>query len=131
MMKQTALLRLGFDETLAHAFQRSFDREKYLFETWQQLIKDFSLAGIELPDRSEPKMLDELLAWIQSALPRENHIESRANLLYRIDLPEKVVVQISTDSELALAIIVRVFQKVWWRRQFSGDKPTNDPSKTS
>lgn len=120
-------MQLGFDESVSDAVVQQLEAEKYLIETWQQLSKDFRLSGLTLQGLPSPDSLEEMHQNILEAMPDDSHASMQANLLYRIDLPEKVSARISSKSELALAIIVRAFHKVWLRGQFSSAKAANHP----
>lgn len=91
-----------------------------------QLVKDFGLANIDvdLPFQVNPKNLKTILHQKIYSLMME-HFADYLNLLYIIDVPEKKVKDIeATDvveisSHVALLILQREFQKVWFRQQYA------------
>ncbi|WP_435254162.1 hypothetical protein [Tenacibaculum sp. A30] len=92
-----------------------------------QLNKDFSLTGIDIDfsKDSSPLALKESLQKIIKELILQD-FNSYSNLLYRIDVSEKEIQNITSSdidkySENATFLILkRVWKKVWFKHQFSG-----------
>ncbi|MBP6334428.1 MAG: hypothetical protein KA444_03070 [Bacteroidia bacterium] len=111
------------------------DLEKYrtdfeiIRETANQLLKDFSLAGFEVEfSGNELMAYDELKSQITPILWDlfQNHPEQFQNLLYRIDINEKQLMEtlklidpLKISGALSDLILQREFQKVIMRRFFS------------
>lgn len=92
----------------------------------KQLNKDFLLANIDL-DFDEailPSSLKLLLHETVYKLIQEKFVEY-LNLLYIIDVPEKKIKQLKGDDTLKLSeevtflILLREWQKVWFKKQYS------------
>ncbi len=129
MDEQTSLLRLGFENSLALNCQDALKQEKYLLDTWEQILKDFKLSGTPILKMDAPRNLDELIRFVRELWPSAQDAHLEVNLLYRIDLPEHVYAGLSTTSELAMAVIIREFQKVWLRQEFSRAMGSNKAPK--
>lgn len=77
------------------------------------------MSGIVIDEEIEPQDLEQLHQIVSNHLPSIEQIQDRANLFYRIDLPEQVKREPVSIEVLAMAIIIRDFQKVWMRAQYS------------
>lgn len=91
-----------------------------------QLNKDFNLTGIDISfsEESTPLQLKEALQISIKELILHN-FSSYTNLLYRIDVSEKnTPIVESTDMKvytenITFLILKRVWEKVWFKHQFS------------
>lgn len=91
-----------------------------------QLEKDFALANnaLELPFKVSPKNLKTILHQKVYHLMMERFTEY-LNLLYIIDVPEKMIKEIkATDiveisNEVSFLILKREFQKVWYKQKYA------------
>lgn len=98
---------------------KQFD-QVLLKSVWEQVSKDFSLAGLSgLPQNvpSDPeKFVSTLSEFIKQA---QNRFTNWDNLNYRIDLPPNVNYDQYSYENYAQAIAFRCLQKVWLRREFN------------
>lgn len=93
-------------------------------EIKQQLNKDLTLCALELSqDSNTPAQLyKSLLALIQEESKHSS--ETIMNLLYRIDVAEKTIYEITQKYEvnfeeaLAIGILNRTIQKVGFKKKF-------------
>ena len=91
-----------------------------------QLEKDFALANIalELPFKVSPKNLITILHQKVYHLMMERFTEY-LNLLYIIDVPEKMIKEIKAidiveiSNEVSFLILKREFQKVWYKKKYA------------
>ncbi|MFI5219673.1 MAG: hypothetical protein ACHQNT_09300 [Bacteroidia bacterium] len=98
--------------------------------TAQQVIKDFSLHGVEITfSGNELTAYDELKQQLIPALAKLHQAGTFTALLYRIDVDEKKVNEILNNSatkdiasQLASLVIEREFMKVLLRKLYSGSK---------
>ena len=94
-------------------------------EVKSQLLKDIEMSGLFMPTNLEtPKMLFEsLLSLIKEE--NKNTPQSLMNLLYRVDVKETVIHEISQklsvsfEEALAIGIINRIIEKVQFRKKFN------------
>ena len=89
-----------------------------------QLRKDMVMAGVGIDDLGhEDSAGDDLDQWILrfAAIVRQTRKENQVwqNLNYRIDLPSGIPLEELNDNEIARLYLIRSFQKVWLRAQFS------------
>jgi hypothetical protein len=85
-----------------------------------QLQKDAQLASLNLFKLGESKDFEHavvlLTDWLKLTRSKGQPID---HFLYRIDLPVEMDAKNLIDSDLATVILLRCFQKVWLREQFS------------
>lgn len=89
-----------------------------LREVIAQMEKEFAMAGerLQFISKDALSLVKELAHWIKG----QNGIE---NLLYRVDVSlHKIESSLPYDEALAIALWERVFQKVWFRKQFANKK---------
>lgn len=103
-------------------------------KTLEQLRKDMVMAGVDLDDIghdiNEQKSLDDLIQAIGGIVATSRkQVEGWQNLNYRIDLPGTIPLNRMKDEEIARLYLLRSFQKVWLRAQFSGStsKDADEP----
>tara|TARA_B110000459_G_scaffold117430_1_gene129645 strand:- start:7608 stop:7943 length:336 start_codon:yes stop_codon:yes gene_type:complete len=88
-----------------------WNEEQFREKTYLQIIKDFSLAGLEInSDKLKQNItLEELAAYLEIQIAND----PRPQLLYIIDLKEEQY------SNLGFAIVQRIAFKVYLRLHFS------------
>ncbi|NQY28478.1 MAG: hypothetical protein HRT69_03295 [Flavobacteriaceae bacterium] len=92
----------------------------------RQLNKDFVLANLEcvISEVSTPEVLKQKLEAIVTELIN-NEFDSFLNLLYRVDLSEHKIRELSTENQdiyitsVSYLILKREWQKVWFRKNYS------------
>lgn len=105
--------------------QASIDEDLYE-KMVAQIVKDFTLANItiDLPLKVSPKNLKTILHQKVYRLITERFTDY-LNLLYIIDVPERLIKQIKATDAIEIAdhvsflILKREFQKVWFKRRYS------------
>lgn len=106
---------------------RQFSATAFALSTQRQLIKDFGTVGIDFPETfaSTPWKLNEVIELLASELSslETNRTSVLPQLLYQIDVPERLVAELSADPErhaqLAQIILKREAYKVFLRSKFS------------
>lgn len=91
----------------------------------KQLNKDFVLAGVDYFSFSEGLNLNELIKSLSEIIEKlfKGRYDSYLNFVYRVDIQEKELLKVDSESEtffndLAVIIVKREFQKVWFRNKF-------------
>lgn len=92
----------------------------------RQLNKDFVLANLEyaIDENCTPELLKQQLGVIITELVN-NEFDSFLNLLYRVDLSENKIIQLSKENQeayiasISFLILKREWQKVWFRKKYS------------
>ncbi|PHS10583.1 MAG: hypothetical protein COA88_02220 [Kordia sp.] len=92
----------------------------------RQLNKDFVLANLEcvISEVSTPEMLKQKLEAIVAELIN-SEFDSFLSLLYRVDLSEHKIRELSTENQdiyitsVSYLILKREWQKVWFRKNYS------------
>lgn len=96
------------------------DDQALICEVWQQLRKDFMLAGIIGLPEEIPSSSNNLIFILQAFITKvKNKITNWDNLNYRIDIPSSIDFVTLSDQEYAQVLAYRVLQKIWIRKQFS------------
>ena len=109
-----------FDLKIQSEFQKCMKDLEWLSKTWQQLVKEFELSGIEPPEKNQTLSVDAMLKELMLKLEDiGKQPQSFSQLLYRIDLPKQLIIENLSINELAEIIILRSFQKVWLRKYYS------------
>lgn len=107
----------------------AWDNDNFVALTIQQINKDFAPylnSAIEIEVNSDFEVKHQLISKVNEALhimEREN-VSSIPQLMYIIDIPEKIFQELLLDSEsfftrLAEVILIREAYKVWIRLNFS------------
>lgn len=93
-----------------------------IHEVILQMEKELSMSGESLNFKS--KVADELITELTHHLKKIDTGTRIANLFYRIDIhPSKIDNQLPYYQALAVLAWNRVFQKVWFRKNFkTGNK---------
>ena len=106
-------------------FQEIAKDEKLYKLLVQQVNKDFVLAGVDYISFPEELALNDLINSLSSVIERlfTGRYDSYLNFIYRVDVSEKEMLKINSESEtfytdLAKIILKREFQKVWFRSRF-------------
>ena len=92
-----------------------------------QVVKDFNLASVELDlDNPQEVLPSQLIHAIEDAvylvIQRDN--VSYMNLLYIVDVPEKAINALASDSteqfskDIAFLILKRCWMKVWYKAKY-------------
>lgn len=114
-----------FEKNVTH----SWDNHEFIIMTIQQINKDFApylISPIEIELNSDFDVKHQLISKVNKALhiiEREN-VSSIPQLMYIIDIPEKIFQELLLDSDsffmrLSEVIIIREAYKVWIRLNFS------------
>lgn len=91
-----------------------------------QLNKDFVLANLEyvIVKDCNPELLKQKLELIVAKLVN-NEFDSFLNLLYRVDLSEHKITELSKENQeiyitsISYLILKREWQKVWFKKNYS------------
>lgn len=101
--------------------------DDFVLKTQCQIVKDFGTAGIDFPSdfQSIPWAVDQLIGEISIRLKelQSSSSTSFSQLLYRIDVPESILPDLSQSNDfylsLAEVVIKREAYKVFLRSKFS------------
>lgn len=95
-------------------------------KTIEQLRKDMRMSGVPLEDEEEGARQENPFSFITTAIRVvKGNKPAWDNLNYRIDIPHQVEMESLSDEAIARLYLLRSFQKVWLRHQFS-DNATKD-----
>ncbi len=91
-----------------------------------QIVKDFALANspIDLPFKVSPQNLKTIIHQKVYRLITDNFTDY-LNLLYIIDVSEKIIKEIQATNTIEIAdqvsflILKREFQKVWFKKKYN------------
>ena len=97
--------------------------EEWRLKTLQQLAKDIQLAGGSMnPDFLMRDSLESAIKTLTSIVRGvKSNKQEWDNLNYRIDLPPQLDLNALSDEEVVRLYLLRSFQKVWLREQFSNE----------
>lgn len=91
----------------------------------QQLNKDLVLAGVDYYSFSEKIRINELITALTNTIERlfKGRYDSYLNFIYRVDVAEKEMLLIDTESrtffnDITKVVLKRELQKVWFRSKF-------------
>lgn len=114
------MLQKGFQIDLINTYAKLMTSSEWIELTLLQLEKDLTMAGFKspslLPAENLSSSVDRVMAVISEAKCNK---ELWDNLNYRIDLPEALDISGLSDHDVAELYLMRSFQKVWLRKQFS------------
>lgn len=107
------------------------EQDDFRAKTWLQIQKDARLSGISDFPTQEPADLPEMTRVLVPFLDQLfRRPEALQGFLYRVDLPLRSSIELVDINELAQGIIVRSFQKVWLRTQYSNTSGKPDDTRT-
>jgi hypothetical protein len=98
--------------------------EALLPDAVQQLVRDFAGAGCEAGfENQQFNNVFDFRAAVAARLSHASVSPNLAQLLYRVDVPEKFIKKAlshsaSPETALAECMIIRALQKVWLRRNY-------------
>ncbi len=103
-----------------------FTKDDFVLKTQKQIAKDFYSIGVEFPKDFEKSTwhFDEIIRAIKAELSnlQSKTFTSLQQLIYQIDLPEKLFLEAMTsddpESDLAHSILQREAYKVYLRTKF-------------
>tara|TARA_Y100000385_G_C13101738_1_gene644944 strand:+ start:2118 stop:2462 length:345 start_codon:yes stop_codon:yes gene_type:complete len=101
-----------------------FNSQEFVLKTQQQIAKDFYPSGVQFSAKfgSDIMVTKELIAEVQNAIEEVVEMNGLQQLMYQIDIPEKVYVALLNDTEfssqMAEIILRREAYKVFLRSQF-------------
>ncbi|NQV51740.1 MAG: hypothetical protein HQ500_01075 [Flavobacteriales bacterium] len=101
------------------------------FQTLEQLRKDMRMSGVSLDDMAEVSNPEDPISFIAEIIHEvKDNKPLWDSLNYRVDLPIQLHLDSLNDEELARLYLLRSFQKVWLRQQFSSTSAKDDRDKT-
>lgn len=108
------------------SFLEHFSDSAFVLKTQEQIIKDFELSGHQFHSvlRATTYSLSDLTEIVAEMLADALKMGERqtSQLLYQIDIPESIYLELSQDpaflSKMSLKIIQRSAYKVYLRSQF-------------
>ncbi len=114
------MTEIAFTIALTERFDALMKSPDWRNQTLEQLRKDMRMSGVRLDEVLESIEPEDSISFIAGVLHEvKGNKPLWDNLNYRVDLPIQLDLDTLEDEELARLYLLRSFQKVWLRRQFS------------
>jgi len=125
------LTEIVFTLALTERFDTLMKSSDWRFQTLEQLRKDMRMSGVSLDDMAEVSNPEDPISFIAEIIHEvKDNKPLWDSLNYRVDLPIQLHLDSLNDEELARLYLLRSFQKVWLRQQFSSTSAKDDRDKT-
>jgi len=117
----------GFTLEMTKRFDSLLRDSSWRDRTLLQLQKDMRMAGVRLDEHFEEDKEDPFSFIVGVIQELQGNKPLQDSLHYRIDLPKNILLDSLEDEDLARLYLLRSFQKVWLREQFSKSSAKDTP----